>query len=390
MTKKKTIRPQFAVAGTLESTEAPVQDAEIPDQDVADLLEEFGGGGAWVLVYKWGKRSATEWGWLRCAKLPASELDVDSIPATYGYGRFRFVIKGQDGRARKHLTEVFAEPTGPGVPSQSPAVVSAPGASTVPSSSDLLQLMIRQMDQSADRMTQILVALLGKNSGMSASDLVSAFREGRESNPSVATPIEGVLDAVKTGIEVARGGGDHPKDSDPFASIAPKVLSLLERYSTNGHQPPAPGAGGTGPLAVPPAPNTPGQPMPKQAIDPMQRWAATILKEARADKDPCVWVDYMLDHLPAPAREQMIALARMAPAQRATLLESIEPKLAYYRDWVELAAEAVRDADTLDDGGDPAGGTGDPAIGAYDGADHPGSEPAPADPRSGGNSDGKV
>lgn len=381
-------RPQFEAHGDFSPRpDAPASDqpASEPDfnleqveDEVAQALDQFGQlPQVEVYVYKWGRVSANEDGWLRCRRIPANEFSVDAIPAAYGYGHYAFKFKGPDEKGRrvwlKHVTETFAAPVGadkaPALPQQPPA----PAQPTV-GGITLESFMLQQLQQ----MQTLLLGVIQSKTGsdLRVSDLVALIREGREGAAPAGAQAASVLEAVRTGMELAgnittgEGGG-----GSMLEKLAPRMLDLLDKVLKPGAAPVAALPANATPRPEPaPSPLLSGAaPGATPLLDLARRWAPQLIAEASKGRDGYTWGSFVSERVPEVWRAHLLMLAQAEPADRIKVLTQVDPRLADYQEWIDDAAEGIRDqlADGDEDvsasepatgrGGDLGNGAGDPA-----------------------------
>ena len=375
-------RPQFRTAGTVPDDGGELFPGGAPDagdEDLAAALEQFPEGAARIRIYKWGRgqgAAGMEEGWLRCVTVPAGDFDADQIPARWGAGAFRFQVIGSDGRTVKHFRQSFAAPAVlPSAADQQPRIgpVAPAGAVTDSMQAFMLQMFANQQ--------QLLLAVLGRpaaSSDVKVGDVLSAFREGRSMAPA-APSHEGIIEALRLGVEVAgeRGGGsggDNGGGGSMLENIAGRVLGILDRAMTA----PAPAA-----LNNPPARPPVAEAQPAPAGDPLlavaRQYAPLLIAEATKGRDAFTWGSFVGERIPDAWMPVLKKLVDATPAERIRVLSSVDPRLAQHADWIETAAEGIRDAFYGDDASASTGGGGD--------LDHGHADPGD-DPRGGSPSDG--
>lgn len=383
-------RPQFRTAGDATELQAGEYQDDLStsagDGDLSQALDQFPHDAAKIRVYKWGRvqgAAGLEEGWLRCATFPAAEFDADALVARWGAGNYRFQCIGPDGRTVRHLKQAYAAPapapsTGP-IQQPVPSPVTGAGAA----SSDRFEAFLLAMLQNQQ---QLLLTVLGRPAGSSdvkVSDVISAFREGRSMAPA-APASETLLEALRIGVEVAGPGNAAPGgEGSMLETIAGRVLGLLDKAMTAPApaQPPQPVAAG---------PPRPPAPAPTVAADPLltlaRQYAPRLLAEAEKGRDGLTWGAFVAERVPEAWLPVLARLARATAADRMRVLAGVDPRLAAHAEWIEDAAEGIRDVLGGDNTSAPPRGGGDLDHGDADPADHQGAG-TPADGAGRGGAD---
>jgi hypothetical protein len=395
-----------------ESAAAPADETSA----IAEALAQLGADErAYILVHKADAGGPSK-GWAYCARYQVGHFDLDAVRDQFGAGRYKAVIVRSNG---KHFRQIefliaasifpLAAPAAPAVHLQGHQVAGAASSSLVE------QLVLKSVEGTQTLMAAIVTALVGGGGGVKGSDLVAAFREGREATGGNGT--DKTLEAIRLGVELSGGGGAG--DTDPLLALAGPLMSLIERGLARPQtvvparaphlalvpgRTSAPMPRASAPHATPPAPNSSdgaggdvASDFAATFVSLTKQWMPVMLKEARSGRDGYTWGCYMAERVKATFQPHLLMLAQAEPAERRSLLTSFEPELAEHFLWVEAAAEGILNVlKPEDDEGEDEELDADPRTTAADGAalggsrgDGDGAHDARPDPSPGGPTGGE-
>lgn len=361
-------------------------------QAIAELGQDPNGTG--IILSRWESHDNRS-GYAYLATIDAAGFDADTV-AHYGPGRYRVQIH-RGGRFVRTLNFLVG---GPARSTLSPSAAAAAPESGGLLEKILLPMLLKSMDTNA---TIVAAALGGRGGGSSIADLVAVLREAREGANAGQLPAATAVEMLKTGIDLAGqiGEGAPRSEGGGLGDIALRAMPLLERLLT---APPAP-ARAAAPAANPPAraaqlpaPAAPAAPAQPAVSEPplmtiARQWVPRMLKEIGIGRSGYTWGSYVAEGVPAEFHPHLAMIAKADPAQRLDLLAEIDPKIREHAEWVNDAAEGIRDTleppelespddedqehtDDADRSSEPAGesaagGAGNNGDGAHDGGSHP-------------------
>jgi len=352
-----------------------------PADDLQSLAGQFGTlDGLGIRAYRFGREGSLE-GWAFLGRTPAAEFDLDSFAARYGQGRYRFQVAGPGGRVVKTFQQLIGGPTV--APAPAPAAAHAPDTSE---DSLLRVILLQSMKTQGDVLAALISGLArGSGGGMTAADMLSAFKVGQEASGAARQPFEPVLEAVRAGMEIA-GGRDE--GGSPLGGLGSQVMTLLDRLLTRSAALQNPASGPVYPQGVA-APGTAAPPARGAAVHPLiglaQKYAPTLLKEAQRGHDPITFGHFIAERCPDALVDPLHRLASCSPSERMGVLAPILPALGNFQGWIDQLCigilEVIEEAE-----GETAGHVGggevstdpDRGGGAGDLADS--GDPSAADP----------
>jgi len=376
MARARTTEEEAAATAADAAAALEFAGAHEPADDLASLSVQFGNlDGIGLRAYRY-ERNGTLEGWAFLGRFPAAEFELDGFSVRFGPGRYRFQVAGPGGRCLKTFQQLIGAPVAAPAPPPA-AAVSAPGHGPEQSDDSLLRVILMQSMKSQGDVLAALVASLARGSGggMTAADMLAAFRVGQESAGTKREPFEPVLEAVRAGMEIA-GGQPREDGGSPLTGLGSQVMTLLERLLSrppaqqihvSGQAPASDGGRMPGP-AAPPARGVAVHPL----IGLAQKYAPTLLKEAQRGHDPITFGHFIAERCPDALVDPLHRLASCSPAERMGVLSQILPELAGFAGWIDLLCTGILevieepDEETAGDVGggqvrtdpDSAGGTG--------------------------------
>ena len=344
---------------------AEFEAAQEPADALRSLSDQFGNlDGFGIRAYRY-ERNGTQEGWAFLGRFPAAEFELDTFSTRYGAGRYKFQIAGAGGRCIKTFSQLIGGPAPAAAQPVAAAPLNAPRVSEASDDSLLKTILLHSMKTQGD----ILVALVGglsragNGGGMTAADMLAAFRVGQESAGATRQPFEPVLEAVKAGMDIAAGRNSADDGGSPLKGLVSQVMPLLEHLlsrqpaqpiTVSGQPASVPGGVEPGP-AAPPARGVAFHPLMRLA----QQYAPVLLKEARRGHDPILFGQFIAERCPDSLVDALHKLASAQVSERMAVLSQINPELAQFTPWIDQVCEGILqviDGGDQETGGDAGGG----------------------------------
>ena len=381
---------------------AAALDTSDPIDPIREALAQLGSdGGAYVLVHKLEQQGSVR-DWAYCVRFQVGSFDIDAIRDQFKGGTYRAKFIRSNGKCFKQATFLIAASAPSAAPAPSHASTQGHQVVGAAPSSLVEQLVLKSFEQTGTLLAAIVTAIAGGGGGIKGADLIAAVREGREGATGGKSGLAETMEAIRMGAEL--GGGATAADNDPLLAVAGPLMSLLERMlsrpagATSRPSQPilVPGRTSPAPLARPAAPETTPAHSSTLAPPPVdaepflklaRAYLPMMLREAVSKRDGYTWGRYMTERTKPAFRPHLEMLAAAEPAERMSLLTSLEPAFAQHAEWVEEAAEGILDVlhpedetteeetdanpgSNLTDGSADGGG-GRNGDSARDAADHP-------------------
>lgn len=340
--------------GGAAKTQAPggaTRDQQVLDELMAALPQ----GAQYVILQRQDERDPNVWA--HSGKIPASDFTHEGVKEYYGGGRYRMQVVGEKGRFISPKVEFDIDPRfkptkGPLAPS--PIVPALTG--TVPT--DSMARIEKLLEMS------VMLSLQGRNAPAAAitdpfEGAVKIATLMKDTHPAQGITSKEVLELIFKGMEIAgnKGGGDKSgftalaEASSPlFGALAKNLEADAETKAARARLRLVPKTD-----ATPPPPQTGETASMAPWREQVRPYIPYLVGWAKADKDPGLNAEWVIDQLPGDVAEAVEGEARKLTAdQFAAMMMETYPELAQVAGWAQEFFKEVHASITAEISGEDA------------------------------------